>query len=169
MVEDLHQLLVQVCEDVLQLAAPENGGDTRLVFVANSIGCAIARLYAAAHPGTAAGFLFLDSMMANTDFVSLFPDPDAPEFEPGNLPEGVSAEDVRHAREQYQRMFHPTVPNHEHFDRRDLRELLPFADKPLLPAGPGGHDPVLTVVGHDWHVFARNSAEVSPGTLYRSC
>jgi pimeloyl-ACP methyl ester carboxylesterase len=160
-IDDLHQLLVQVCSGVLHLDLPGQGNDTRLVLVANSIGCPLARLYVAAHPATVAGFLFLDSMMANTDFVSLFPNPDGPEFDPSKLPEGISTQDVRHARQQYEKFFHPMVPNPEHFDRRDLRERLPAADKPMLPAGPDARDPVLTVAGHDWDVFAQNSLEVS--------
>lgn len=106
-------------------------------------------------------YLFLDSMMANTDFVSLFPDPDAADFDPDALPDDLSVEDIRHARREYDRMFRPSVPNREHFDRRDLRELLPHADRPLLPHGPDGKRPLVTVVGHDWEVFAQQSLDVS--------
>ncbi|KXX82683.1 hypothetical protein MMYC01_201064 [Madurella mycetomatis] len=153
---DLHQLLTQLAPDIL------NGrplGSTRLILVGNSIGCALARLYAAAATswpgaGRVAGYLFLDSMMANTDFVSLFPDPDGASFDPDALPPGVSADDLRHARARFGELFHPTVPNPEHLDRRQLRELLPHADRPVLPDGPGGRAPLLVVVGHDWDEFA---------------
>lgn len=60
----------------------------KIVFVCNSIGCAIARVFAAEFPGIAAGFVFLDSVMANSDFVSIFPDPDDAGFEEQSLPEG---------------------------------------------------------------------------------
>lgn len=158
-VADLHELIAKICTTILHLPPP--GPNLRLVFVANSIGCALCRLYAAAHPGTISGFIFLDSMMANTDFVSLFPYPDAPDFDPDSLPSDISVGDIRHAREEYHRMFRPSVPNHEHLDRRDLRELLPHADEPKLPYGPDGKNPLLTVVGHDWEVFATQSLEVS--------
>ncbi|KAL2129201.1 hypothetical protein VTI74DRAFT_8102 [Chaetomium olivicolor] len=149
-IADLHQLLVQVSRGELGTKLD----DLRLVLVCNSIGCVLARLYAAAHPGTVAAFLFLDSMMANTDFVSIFPDPDEPGFDERKLPEHVTADDVRHARKKFRQFFHPDVTNAEHFDRRGLRELLPRADEPKLPDGPGGRAPLLTVVGHDWEEFA---------------
>jgi pimeloyl-ACP methyl ester carboxylesterase len=157
-VVDLHELIAKVCTSILHLPPP--GPNLRLVFVANSIGCPLSRLYAAAHPGTISGFIFLDSMMANTDFVSLFPDPDAPDFDSDSLPSDISVDDIRHARQEYHKMFRPSVPNHEHLDRRNLRELLPHAEKPKLPRGPDGKSPLLTVVGHDWEVFATQSLEV---------
>jgi pimeloyl-ACP methyl ester carboxylesterase len=158
-VADLHQLLVQVSQDALRRRLE----DLRLVLVCNSIGCALARLFAAEHPGRVEAFLFLDSMMANSDFVSVFPDPDDPAFDGGRssqLPEGVTAEDLRHARAQARKLFHPDVPNAERLDRRQLRELLPRADGPALPDGPGGRSPLLTVVGHDWDVFAEQAEKV---------
>jgi pimeloyl-ACP methyl ester carboxylesterase len=156
-IADLHQLLIQVSQDELHRQLE----DLRLVLVCNSIGCALARLYAAEYPGRVEAYLFLDSMMANTDFVSIFPDPDEPDFDEGQLPEGITADDLRHARDQFRDFFHPTVPNPEHLDRRQLRELLPRADEPALPTGPGGRPPLLTVVGHDWDVFAEQCEHVS--------
>lgn len=157
-IADLHELITQVCATILHLPPP--GPNLRMVFVANSIGCPLSRLYAAAQPGSVSGFIFLDSMMANTDFVSLFPNPDAPGFDPDSLPEDISVDDIRHTRQEYHRMFRPSVPNQEHLDRRNLRELLPDAEKPRLPRGPDGQSPLLTVVGHDWEVFATQSLEV---------
>ncbi|KAK4239600.1 Alpha/Beta hydrolase protein [Achaetomium macrosporum] len=154
---DLHQLLIQVSHDELHRPVDE----LRIILVCNSIGCTLARLYAAEHPGLVEAYLFLDSMMANTDFVSLFPDPDDPEFDGSRLPEGVSADDLRHARSTFGQHFHPTVPNPEHLDRRQLGELLPHADGPRLPDGPGGRSPLLVVVGHDWDEFAEQSEKSS--------
>jgi pimeloyl-ACP methyl ester carboxylesterase len=149
-VADLHQLLTQLCPEILPNS--KSVEDARLVLVCNSIGCALARLYAAAHPGRVAGYLFLDSMMANTDFVSLFPaDPDGDDDD---------ADLVRHARAAFGEHFHPTVPNPEHLDRRNLAALLPHADRPALPAGPGGRVPRLVVVGHDWDEFAEQCEKV---------
>ncbi|KAK3944324.1 Alpha/beta hydrolase fold-1 [Diplogelasinospora grovesii] len=151
---DLHRLLLHLCEhdDHLKIPSIE---DMSIVFVCNSIGCALARLYAQEHPGLVAGYLFLDSMMANTDFVSLFPDPDEPGFDEKKLPTGVTADGLRHAREMCAKMFHPTVPNGEHLDRRKLPDVLPYADRPALPPGPNGKAPRLVVVGHDWDEFAK--------------
>jgi pimeloyl-ACP methyl ester carboxylesterase len=160
-ITDLHQLLIQVSQDELNRKIE----DLRIILVCNSIGCALARLYAAEHPGRVAAYLFLDSMMANTDFVSVFPDPAEPGFDEGQLPEGVTAEGLRHTRDRVRGFFHPTVPNPEHLDRRSLKEFLPHASKPALPNGPGGEPPLLTVVGHDWDVFADQCEHVSLSEL----
>ncbi|KAL1632278.1 hypothetical protein SLS56_003858 [Neofusicoccum ribis] len=149
-VTDLHQFLIQVCESDLQTSLQR----VALLFVCNSIGCPIARLYAQEHPGRVAAYVFLDSMMANTDFVSLFPDPDADGFDETSLPAGISIGQLRAAREGYKAMFHPTVPNREHLDRRNLTDLLPDSSSPRLPPGPEGGDPYLIVVGHDPVEFA---------------
>ncbi|KAL0264691.1 hypothetical protein SLS55_000642 [Diplodia seriata] len=145
-VADLHRFLLEACDAHL----PASLDDMTVVFVANSIGCPLARLYAAEHPGRVSAYVFLDSMMANTDFVSLFPDPDAP----ATLPAGITVDELRKAREGYRRMFHPTVPNPEHFDRRNLPILLPEADGPQLPADPKNENPYLIIVGHDPDEFA---------------
>ncbi|KAM7193785.1 Alpha/Beta hydrolase fold [Naviculisporaceae sp. PSN 640] len=158
-VADLHQLLSQISQDRLKRPLRE----LSLVFVCNSIGCPLARIYAATYPGTVSGLLFLDSMMANSDFVdSLFPDPDHGEFDPGSLPEGVSIEDIRYARDRFRAFFHPTVTNPERFDRRNLAELLPHADRPRLPeVGLRGRLPRTVVVGHDPDEFATQCEEGS--------
>lgn len=151
-VEDLHQLLTCVSNTRLG----RDIATLRLVLVGNSVGCVLARLYAAAYPDSALGFLFLDSMMANSDFVSLFPDPDSRNFDPNDLPAEVTPADLRHARAVFGRYFHPTVGNPEHFDRRMLPGLLPHADTPALPGMPR-----LVVIGHDPDVFAENCETVS--------
>ncbi|KAH8888514.1 alpha/beta-hydrolase [Thozetella sp. PMI_491] len=148
-----------VVDDLHLLLKATTPGHTRLVLVCNSIGCPLARLFAAKNPGIIAGFLFLDSMVANSDYVSLLPDPKAPGFDPAGLPEGVSLEDLVHARETVAQMFLPTVPNKERLDRRNFAELLPESDKPELPLGPGGQPAQLTVVGHDWDEFANQNEQ----------
>jgi pimeloyl-ACP methyl ester carboxylesterase len=156
-ITDLHQLLIQISQDELHCRFE----DLRLVLVCNSIGCVLARLYAVEHPACVEAYLFLDSMMANTDFVSIFPDPDGPSFDKSQLPEDVTADDLRHARTKFRDFFHPTVPNPEHLDRRNLKDMLPHADRPALPDGPGEVPPLLTVVGHDWDEFAGQCEHVS--------
>ncbi len=155
-IADLHQLLTQVVQD--NLGVPLT--DIRLVLVANSIGCPLSRLYSGEHPGSIGGLIFLDSMVANTDFVSMFPDPDASSFDASQLPKGVSVDDLRQTRKTIAKVFHPTVPNKERFDRRNMPERLPHPDTPALPAGPDGKAPRLVVAGHDWDTFTDETLKV---------
>ncbi|KAI1425587.1 Alpha/Beta hydrolase protein [Xylaria sp. FL1777] len=156
-VRDLHQLIIQTTQD--SLVQPK-----RIMFVANSIGCAVARLYAQHYPGTIAGMLLLDSIMANSDFVSIFPDPDSPDFDPGSLPQDVTPELLYETRKKFREAFHPSVKNPEGLDRRNLATLLPEADKPFLSDGFAGKPPFVTVVGHDPEWFARESLQSSMET-----
>ncbi|KAL9099455.1 MAG: hypothetical protein Q9163_005050 [Psora crenata] len=124
----------------------------RLILVANSIGCAIARLYAQEHP--VAAVLFLDSIMANSDF-DFWPDPDRRHFDIDELPEDVTIEQMREQRAKFVAMFRPDVINNEGLDRRNLFRLLPYSDQPML--GTEGNRPWVTVVGHDFQTFAEES------------
>jgi hypothetical protein len=103
--------------------------------------------------------LLLDSIMANLDYTELWPNPDAPNFDPNTLPPGVSQDEVRATREKYRSMFHPDVPNKEGLSRRNLAALLPDADGPKLE-GYGGEGPYVTVAGHDWATFAEQSCRI---------
>ncbi|KAI0176084.1 alpha/beta-hydrolase [Hypoxylon sp. FL1284] len=151
-VRDLHVLVRAVW------AAKHRDGSgaapPRLILVCNSIGCVVARLYAEAHPGAVEALLLLDSNMANSDMVSVFPDPDAAGFDPAVLPRGASADDLRRARSAYRAYFHPSVPNPEHLDRRTVAPALPRADGPVLRGPREGTGPWVMVVGHDWDTFA---------------
>ena len=153
-VKALKQLTIQIWRDHLDSRRPTHY--PCLIFVCNSIGCALARLFAQCYPGTVSGLLFLDSVMANSDSQSMWPDPDAPDFLPANLPDGISPDDVRRTRRAYRDMFHPSVPNNEGLSRKNLPELLPYANAPKLE-GYLGRGPYLTVVGHDWDTFAEQS------------
>ncbi|KAI1438591.1 Alpha/Beta hydrolase protein [Xylaria sp. CBS 124048] len=156
-VRDLHQLISQTMQ-----GSPDN--KKRIMFVANSIGCAVARLYAQEYPGTVAGMLLLDSIMANSDFVNIFPDPGNPDFDPTSLPQGVTPEMLRETRTKFREAFHPTVKNPESLDRRNLATLLPDANKPSLQQGFGAKAPFIAVVGHDPERFAKESVEGSMKT-----
>ena len=144
---DLHHLISQVAGD-----AP-----SRLVLVANSIGGAIARLYAKDHPVTAV--LMLDSVMANSDF-DIMPNPDAPGFDEKQIPEDVTVNILREMRTKFSGMFRPDVPSKEGLSRRNLPTLLPHSDGPMLK-GPTGEGPWVTVVGHDFEAFAEEGFRVS--------
>jgi len=152
-VRDLRQLIRQIANEKLGI---EDLGQVQLVLVGNSIGCALARLYAQEYPGTVAALLFLDSVLSNSDYVSIWPDPDAKDFDSSNLPEGVTPDLLRETREKYRRMFHPDVGSKEGLSRKNLRDLLPNSDAPVLE-GVGGHGPFITVVGHDFMAFAKEN------------
>ncbi|KAL5114576.1 hypothetical protein ACEQ8H_007545 [Pleosporales sp. CAS-2024a] len=153
-VQDLKQLILHMWRDHVDHAKPTHF--PCLIFVCNSIGCALARLFTQQHPGTVSGLLFLDSIMANSDQQSFWPDPDAPDFNSHTLPGGVTVSELRETRHKYRTMFHPDVPNMEGLSRRNLAQLLPDADAPKLE-GYLGRGPYLTVVGHDWETFAEQS------------
>ncbi|KAJ5634320.1 Alpha/Beta hydrolase protein [Penicillium herquei] len=155
-IQDLRQLITQIANDKLKIS---NVNTLPLVFMANSIGCALARLYAQEYSGTVAGLLLLDSYIANTDFVSAFPDPDAEGFDLKSLPADIPVESLRSTRVGMKRIFHPDVGNKEGFSRKNFRSLLPASDGPALK-GPGGHGPLLTVVGHDFDTFAAESVKM---------
>ncbi|KAJ5726865.1 alpha/beta-hydrolase [Penicillium malachiteum] len=155
-VRDLRQFLTQISSDKFSLDLES----VPLVLVGNSIGCALARLYAQEYPGTVTGLLLLDSVLANSDFVSVFPDPDAADFDPASIAP-IPMEAIKAVRAGARRIFHPDVGNKEGLSRRNLRELLPDSDGPLLK-GPSGTGPYVTVVGHDFDAFAEESAKMGP-------
>ncbi|KAH9866672.1 hypothetical protein J1614_008365 [Plenodomus biglobosus] len=157
-VKALKQFTLQIWRDHLDHAKPTHY--PCLIFVCNSIGCAIARIFTQCYPGTVSGLLFLDSIMANSDQLSLWPDPDAPDFNKYTLPDGVSEEEVRETRCKYANLFGPEVPDMEGLSRRNLAKLLPASDAPRLE-GYLGKGPYLTVVGHDWETFAEQSYQGS--------
>ncbi|KAI0878521.1 Alpha/Beta hydrolase protein [Hypoxylon argillaceum] len=158
-VRDLHQLISQATQ-----RQHSDSEQKRIMFVANSIGCAIARLYAEQYPRVVAGMLLLDSIMANSDFVSIFPDPESPDFDPGSLPQDVTPEMLCETRHKFREVFHPSVKNSESLDRRNLAALLPDADSPSLDHGFGGKAPFVSVVGHDPEWFAQESLRGSMET-----
>ncbi|KAL2832768.1 alpha/beta-hydrolase [Aspergillus pseudoustus] len=162
-VKDLRQLLTQIATEKLGLDSAEKLNTIPLILVGNSIGCALARLYAQTYPGTVAALLLLDSVLANSDFVSIFPDPDAPGFDASTLPEGITADALRGGREGMKRIFHPSVGSKEGLSRRNLAALLPHADSPVLVGPDDGKGPFVTVVGHDFEAFAKESARMGRG------
>ncbi|KAJ6160665.1 hypothetical protein N7470_004061 [Penicillium chermesinum] len=155
-IQDLRQLIVQVASARMGITDISH---LSLVFVANSIGCALGRLFAQEYPGLVAALLLLDSYIANTDFVSAYPDPDAPGFDPSTLPRGVTPENLHTTREGMRRLFHPDVGNQEGFSRHNFPTLLPKSDRPLLE-GPGGKRPFVVVIGHDFDVFAAETTRM---------
>ncbi|KAE8366112.1 hypothetical protein BDV27DRAFT_143836 [Aspergillus caelatus] len=148
-VRDLHQLLTQVASEKMGIY---DLSCLPLVLVSNSIGGALVRLYAQEYPGTVTGLLFLDSVLANSDFVSIYPDPDAPGFDPTSLPERVTMNAIHAARAYMQQGFHPNNGSREGLSRKNLAQLLPDSDGPKLQ-GPDCRGPWVTVVGHEFEAF----------------
>jgi hypothetical protein len=75
------------------------------------------------------------------------------------LPEGVTAEGLREVRAKMDRIFSPIhgiMGNAEGLTRRNLAELLPYSDYPIL-TGVANEGPWLTVVGHGFKKFAEDS------------
>jgi pimeloyl-ACP methyl ester carboxylesterase len=156
---DLRELVISI--GFLKLGIKEENIDTlRLVFVANSIGVAIARLYSMSYPKTVSGLLILDSTIANSDTISIFPDPDAPSFQEETLLEGVSKEMCRVAREKVGKGYHILGPTREGLWRGTISTLLPYADCPKLE-GPVPDSPYVTVVEHDMELFPRALEKVN--------
>lgn len=146
--EDLRRLLDHVAMEEMGTRVER----LRIVLVANSIGCAIARLYAQGYPVFA--HLFLDSIIANSDF-DFWPDPDMPGFDKNDLPDGVTVEILREQRLRFAAIFKPDVVNKEGLNRRDLARLLPYSDRPML--GTQGDRPFVTIIGHSFETFAEDS------------
>ena len=152
-VSDLHGIISQIAGE--HMAAIQSQFQT--VLVGNSIGCAIARLYAQTYPGVVAGLLLLDSIMANSDF-EWWPNPDAKGFDASQLPDDVTIDVLKEQRARYAAIFRPDVVNKEGLDRRNLATLLPKSDGPKLQ---GPHKGLfVTIVGHDFDTFGHESLEV---------
>ena len=160
---DLEQLVTQVFK---RHYIPE-ASMPNLILVANSIGCAIARLFMQEYPERVEGAIFLDSIMANSNF-DFWPDPDAADFDADELPEDVSVETLREQRARFTTVFSPNAINKEGLDRRNLAELLPYSNRPTLQ-GAGVRGPWLTIVGHDFETFAAESLKACYQNPPSSC
>ena len=156
---DLRELVLAIGK--LKLGIEEKDiGKLKIVFVANSLGVAIARLYAAEYPKTVSGYLILDSAIANSDTISIFPDPDAPSFDEGKLPPGITASMCRNARKKIGKVYYMGGPTKEGLWRGTIDSLLPYADRPVLE-GPTEDAPYVTVVEHDMDLFPKMVEKVS--------
>jgi hypothetical protein len=91
------------------------------------------------------GVVFIDSMIANSDFTSVFPEPTDDE-DPA----------LTSTRQIITEKFHPSVPNPEGISRLNAAKLLPSACSPTLPT-----EPYLMVLGHDPVYFAQSSEKIT--------
>ena len=144
---DLHDLLQQV-----DATHPDGHSEHKLILISNSLGGATSRLFAQHYPGTVYGYLFLDSVLANSNFVDVVPDPDATSFDASTLPPSVTPDHLRDYRQKMGAIFHPSNGSAEGTSRLNLASLLPHADAPKLPHTAGGA-PFVTVLGHGNEAF----------------
>lgn len=118
----------------------------RLVLIGSSIGCSIIR-YFFEHNFTSIpevkAVLMLDSYLANSDFLSLFPEKTDDEPEP-----------LTRTRDIIMKVFGPGVTNKELFDRSNTASLLPFAKTPRFPGNP-----YLVVIVHDSEYMVNEMVE----------
>ncbi len=61
--------------------------------------------------------------MANSDTFSIFPDPDAPDFEEGSLPKGVSGLMCRDARKKVGKGYHILGPTREGLFKKTMKDV----------------------------------------------
>lgn len=154
-VHDLRELITSIATTRLNIPSSNIDNNLKLVLIASSVAVAIARLYASSYPFTIAGLVILDSTLANSDTVSLFPDPSSPDFRPENLPEVVTGELCADARKRIFPVYGSESRNPEGLWRGNLPALLPDADAPMLEG-----EPYVTVIQHDAEVFERQVMKV---------
>jgi pimeloyl-ACP methyl ester carboxylesterase len=158
-VRDLRDLLICIAQRHLAIPSSEIDG-LRLVLVAHSMGAVIAELYAKAYPKTVAALLVLDGSPTNSDGESWYPDPDASNFSPAALPEGVTVELLRTARSQQRAsVYNPNSVNGEHLRWSNLPDYIPKVGVPKLQ-GPINGTPLLTVMAHDPVPYAKQVNKV---------
>lgn len=158
---DLHEIILTIAASKLDLKkADVESGKLQLLLVGASIGGPIVRLYTQNHPGLVAGAIILDSNIVNANYSDIWPDPDAPGFDPNTVisDDCPTVETYKEARNKLAAMFDLKVKNAEGLDRSTGPSFLPDADGPKL-VGVGGTGPYLSIVGHDPVTFADGSLE----------
>lgn len=145
---DLRELIIGVAEKHLK-TEPNAINSLPIIFVAHSFGGVIAELYSKQYQRTVVALLLLDPSPTDTDGESWFPDPDAPDFRPESLPDGVTEVILRKARAQQRASpYNPNSPNKEGIKWDNLSTYIPEVGKPQL-LGPLENTPLLTIMGHD--------------------
>jgi hypothetical protein len=71
-----------------------------------------------------------------------------------SLLDGITADTIRSARDRIGQIFHPDIGNKEGLSWKNLAQLLPYADSPVLKGVDDGGGPYVTVIGHDFKTFA---------------
>lgn len=155
--KELHELLLQVYETELGISSREKVWP---IFVAHSIGTAVAQLYGAKFPGEVVGYLLLDATLTDSDGTSLMPDPDAPGFDATALPRGVTPAMLRDSRmKQHSSPFNRNMPNTERLRWNNIQEYIPVIGAPKF-TGPAKGTPLITLMMHDDQVYAKQLKQV---------
>jgi pimeloyl-ACP methyl ester carboxylesterase len=156
---DLRELIVGVAEKHLKIKPNEIDG-LPVIFGAHSFGGVIAELYAKKYPRTVIALLLLDPSPTDTDGESWFPNPDAPDFKPESLPDGITADLLRKARAQQRASpYNPNTPNKEGIKWDNLSTYIPEVGARRL-LGPWENTPLLTIMGHDPLPYAEQVKKV---------
>ena len=152
---DLHEIIQVIATTKLGLSEQDfESGKLQVLMIGASIGAPVARLYAQRYMRIVAGMILLDSNICNVNYSDIWPDPEAPGFDPKIVvDEDCTFEQYLEHRKKLVGMFDLRVKNPENLDRSNSPVLLPYADSPML-VGPGGKGPFLSVVGHDPEAFA---------------
>lgn len=156
---DLRELIAGVAEKHLEIGPTEIDG-LPIIFVAHSFGGVVAELYAKQYPRSVVALLLLDPSPTDTDGESWFPDPDASDFKPETLPDGITAAMLRKARAQHRASpYNPNSPNKEGIKWDNLSNYIPEVGMPQL-LGPWENTPLLTIMGHDPLPYAEQVKKV---------
>lgn len=116
--------------------------------------------YAQYCPGQVAGLLILDSNVGNKELADLWPNAQAPGFDPKHVvTDDCTLEQYLEASARLRRVFNFDVNSPEGLDRRNVKDLLPEIGAPKL-IGPDGRGMWLTVVGHEPEAFAHESLKM---------
>jgi pimeloyl-ACP methyl ester carboxylesterase len=161
---DLHQLIIQIAEQKLNLS--QHAIDKLpIVFCAHSFGVCIARLYAQAYPKTVQGLLFMDSAIAGIPAEKFVPNPDISEEWDrvrDSLPEGITADMCRDAIRKTinSPISGYALTNKEQIRWTNMPDLLPKNDRPRLQ-GVTPNLPLVTVICYDPDAGYPKLAQVS--------
>jgi pimeloyl-ACP methyl ester carboxylesterase len=164
--QDLHQILLQVHRTEMGISTKDRVWP---IFVAHSMGTAVAQLYARSFPGEVASFLLLDATPTDTDGTSWYPDPDAAGFDATAQPAGVTAEILRDVRrKQDASPYSPNSINAEGIRWNNLQEYIPAVGAPKF-IGPAMGTPLVTIIMHDAKAYAKQVTQVCKFALVVNC
>ncbi|KUL82159.1 hypothetical protein ZTR_11083 [Talaromyces verruculosus] len=157
--KDLRELIVYVAENHLQIPSIKIDS-LPIIFVGHSFGGVIAELYARKYPKTVVALLLLDPSPTDSNGDDWFPNPDAPDFKPEILPDGITPAMVRKARAlHFASPYNRDMPNKEGITWDNLSTYIPKVGAPQL-IGPWESTPLLTIMAHDPKPYAEQVKKI---------
>lgn len=163
---DLQQLIGQIAEQKLD-CDEDHPNQLHVIFVGHSMGCCIARLYAAEFPGSVEALLLIDSAISNKAFGDLIPDPDNPTtFSKHTLPADITPEMCRETIRKIRGspFDFKGGRNSEGIRWDNLPQHLPFSDAPRL-RGPMKGLPLVTVICGEPVLLSQVTSKVRTSSL----